>query len=89
MRMLAPQELQLVAGEVDDHEAPARAQDPRRLGFTDAEMHGWFNLAGMAVEPPVRLAGDPLTVVVWPARRAAVSGVDEDSAEPLERSAVA
>jgi len=61
----------------------------RRLGFTDAEMHGWFNLAGMAAEPPVRLAGDPLTVVVWPARRAAVSGVDEDSAEPLERSAVA
>jgi ubiquinone/menaquinone biosynthesis C-methylase UbiE/DNA-binding transcriptional ArsR family regulator len=60
----------------------------RRLGFTDAEMHGWFNIAGLVAEPPVRLAGEALTVVVWPARRGATGGV-EDSSEPLERSAVA
>ena len=30
----------------------------RRLGFTDAEMHGWFTAAGLLPEPPVRLAGD-------------------------------
>jgi ArsR family transcriptional regulator len=61
----------------------------RRLGFTDAEIHGWFGAGGLLPEPPVRLAGDPLTVVVWPARRAGASGVDEESSEPLERSAVA
>jgi ArsR family transcriptional regulator len=61
----------------------------RRLGFTDAEIHGWFGAGGLLPEPPVRLAGDPLTVVVWPACRAGASGVDEESSEPLERSAVA
>jgi ubiquinone/menaquinone biosynthesis C-methylase UbiE len=61
----------------------------RRLGFTDAEMHGWFGAAGLVPEPPIRLAGDPLTVVVWPARRAGAGGADEASSEPLERSAVA
>jgi ubiquinone/menaquinone biosynthesis C-methylase UbiE len=60
----------------------------RRLGFTDAEMHGWFASAGLIAEPPVRLAGDALTVVVWPACRG-VSGGVENSSEPLERSAVA
>ena len=52
-------------------------------------MHGWFGAAGLIPDPPVRLPGEPLTVVVWPARRAGVSRTDELSAEPLERSAVA
>jgi ArsR family transcriptional regulator len=61
----------------------------RRLGFTDTEMHGWFIAAGLTPEPPVRLAGDPLTVVIWTARRAGASDADELSSAPLERSAVA
>jgi ubiquinone/menaquinone biosynthesis C-methylase UbiE len=61
----------------------------RRLGFTDAEMDGWFGAAGLVAEPPVRFAGDPLTVVVWSARRAAAGSADEPSSQPLERSAVA
>ena len=61
----------------------------RRLGFTDTEMHGWFTAAGLMPEPPVRLVGDPLTVVIWTARRAGASAAEEFSSAPLERSAVA
>lgn len=61
----------------------------RRLGFTDAEMRGWFTTAGLTPEPPVRLAGDPLTVVIWAARRAGEVDVGQSSPAPLERSAVA
>lgn len=61
----------------------------RRLGFTDAEMRGWLTAAGLIPEPPVRLAGDPLTVVVWTGRRAGEAEADELSSAPLERSAVA
>ena len=52
----------------------------RRLGFADEEMRGWFTALGLAPEPPVRLPGDPLTVVVWPARR---EGVADDSRDRL------
>jgi SAM-dependent methyltransferase len=41
----------------------------RRLGFSDEEVADWFAAAGLKAEPPVRLAGNPLTVVLWPARR--------------------
>ena len=61
----------------------------RRLGFTDAEMHGWLGAAGLIPEPPIRLAGEPLTVVIWPARRPGSRDATEVSSEPLERSAVA
>ena len=61
----------------------------RRLGFTDAEMRGWFNAAGLTAEPSVRLAGDALTVVVWAARRSGEAAADEVSSVALERSAVA
>jgi ArsR family transcriptional regulator len=61
----------------------------RRLGFTDAEMRGWFTAAGLTAEPPVRLAGDALTVVVWAARRSGEAAADELSSAALERSAVA
>jgi ubiquinone/menaquinone biosynthesis C-methylase UbiE/DNA-binding transcriptional ArsR family regulator len=61
----------------------------RRLGFTDAEMHGWFGGAGLIPERPIRLAGEPLTVVIWPARRVGSADATEVSSEPLERSAVA
>jgi ArsR family transcriptional regulator len=42
----------------------------RRLGFSDAEMRKWFTAAGLGLESPIRLAGDALTVVIWPGRRA-------------------
>jgi ubiquinone/menaquinone biosynthesis C-methylase UbiE/DNA-binding transcriptional ArsR family regulator len=55
----------------------------RRLGFADAQMRDWFAAAGLASEPPLRLAGDPLTVVIWPARRIGVAGdFDEPDQQP-------
>ena len=41
----------------------------QRLGFVDSEITEWFSLAGLASETPVRLAGSPLTVCLWPASR--------------------
>jgi ArsR family transcriptional regulator len=43
----------------------------RRLGFSDADMQGWFKAAGLKPATPVRLPGDPLTVVLWAADRPA------------------
>ena len=37
----------------------------RRLGFSDAEVAGWFAAAGLVPDGQSRLAGDPLTVVLW------------------------
>lgn len=45
----------------------------RRLGFSDEEVAGWYRAAGLAAESGLRLAGDPLTVAIWPARKAAES----------------
>ena len=42
----------------------------RRLGFADAEIRKWFIAAGLELGSPIRLEGDPLTVVIWPGRRA-------------------
>jgi ubiquinone/menaquinone biosynthesis C-methylase UbiE len=41
----------------------------RRLGFADDDVAGWFGAAGLEPAPPRRLPGDPLTVVIWMARR--------------------
>ncbi|BBK33610.1 ArsR family transcriptional regulator [Allostella humosa] len=41
----------------------------RRLGFSDAEIAHWLRAAGLEPATPLRLPGDPLTVVLWPARR--------------------
>ncbi len=41
----------------------------RRLGFADGELNEWFTNAGLISEQPIVLDGDPLTVVLWPARR--------------------
>jgi ubiquinone/menaquinone biosynthesis C-methylase UbiE len=41
----------------------------RRLGFADAEIKKWFAAAGLEPDAPVRLEGDPLTVVIWSGRR--------------------
>jgi ubiquinone/menaquinone biosynthesis C-methylase UbiE len=45
----------------------------RRLGFADGEVTEWYNAAGLEPAPPLRLPGDPLTVVVWTARRPAAA----------------
>jgi ArsR family transcriptional regulator len=41
----------------------------RRLGFADGEVEGWFHAAGLVPQAPVRLRGEPLTVVLWAADR--------------------
>jgi ArsR family transcriptional regulator len=41
----------------------------RRLGFADADVDEWCRAADLDPEPARRLPGDPLTVVIWTARR--------------------
>lgn len=41
-----------------------------RLGFTDEQMLALLSEAGFAAEAPLALAGTPLTVKIWTARRA-------------------
>ena len=43
----------------------------RRLGFTDSEVNRWFELAGLSPDKAVTLEGEPLTVCLWSATRAA------------------
>lgn len=52
-----------------------------RLGFSDAQMRGWFASSGLLPEASETLAGDPLTVKIWLARRRsdAASQSDQDS----------
>jgi Methylase involved in ubiquinone/menaquinone biosynthesis len=40
-----------------------------RLGFSDEQMHALLDAADLVPETPVSLAGDPLTVKIWTARR--------------------
>ncbi|MDO8605848.1 MAG: metalloregulator ArsR/SmtB family transcription factor [Phaeospirillum sp.] len=46
----------------------------RRLGFSDAEVEGWFEAAGLIPSPASRLPGVPLTVVVWTATKPIIKG---------------
>ncbi len=41
----------------------------RRLGFADGEVAEWCRDAGLIPAAPRHLAGDPLTVAIWAARR--------------------
>jgi ArsR family transcriptional regulator len=43
----------------------------RRLGFRDGEVTEWCAAAGLTARPTVHLPGQPLTVSVWSADRAA------------------
>lgn len=47
----------------------------RRLGFSDAEMRGWLDEAGLESTAPIALPPDTdgLTVVIWTARRPGVA----------------
>jgi ubiquinone/menaquinone biosynthesis C-methylase UbiE len=40
-----------------------------RLGFSDAQLRGWFASTALVAEAIETLAGDPLTVKIWLARR--------------------
>jgi ArsR family transcriptional regulator len=51
----------------------------RRLGFADEDMDAWCRAAGLELGQPHRLKGDPLTVVIWTARRQPAT-VDPSSA---------
>lgn len=48
----------------------------RRLGFTDGEVGRWFENAGLTPAKTITLEGEPLTVCLWSATRAA----NDDSA---------
>ena len=39
----------------------------RRLGFSDDEILGWYQQAGLVPGKPEFLSGEPLTVAIWPA----------------------
>ena len=41
----------------------------RRLGFADDDIAAWCRAAGLEPGQPHLLAGDPLTVMIWTARR--------------------
>lgn len=90
-RVLAPGgRLVVVDFAPHDLEFLRRDFEHRRLGFADAEIEGWLVQAGLTFEEPVRLPGDPLTVVVWSGRRPAVgTGEPEDVLPSDTRSRVA
>lgn len=58
-----------------DLETLRTEQAHRRLGFQDDEVARWFQNAGLVPGKPVQLDGDPLTVCLWPATRAANDAV--------------
>lgn len=46
----------------------------RRLGFADPDVDDWCRAAGLDPDSPRCLPGDPLTVVIWTARREVTPG---------------
>jgi ArsR family transcriptional regulator len=58
----------------------------RRLGFTDSEVNRWFELAGLSPDKTVTLKGEPLTVCLWSATRAANDPVSESNNDKEERA---
>lgn len=61
----------------------------RRLGFADHEIEEWFAAAGLSLETPVRIPGDPLTVVIWPARRRGTPAQGDTESQPISGREVA
>ncbi len=62
----------------------------RRLGFDDAEVAGWFIHAYLEPDATEHLAGDPLTVSLWRARKPETAALDKGrsrSTMPEARSA--
>lgn len=52
-----------------------------RLGFSDAEVSGWLRAGGLELIGIDRLPGNPLTVVVWRARRARTTATTIDRSD--------
>ncbi len=70
VRVLKPNGRLVIVDFNTHHEERLREEHKHhRLGFDDAEIHGWLENCGMQVEPPIGLQGDPLTVKIWPATR--------------------
>lgn len=61
-------------------------QAHRRLGFDTREVSAWFRAAGLAPGATVELAGDPLTVCLWPATRAANDAASRRQDDKKERA---
>jgi ArsR family transcriptional regulator len=59
----------------------------RWLGFADEQVAAWLRDAGFEADGPIHLAGDPLTVTIWPARREA--GETDKAPAEIEPAAVA
>ncbi|MFC0205300.1 ArsR/SmtB family transcription factor [Novosphingobium soli] len=55
-----------------------------RLGFSDEQMRAHLAAAGLEPAPPVALAGDPLTVKIWTARRDGVTAPTAAAAQDRE-----
>ena len=69
-RALAPGGNLLIADFAPHDREELRTQQAHaRLGFSDAQMRGWFASAGLLAEAVRTLDGDPLTVKLWLARR--------------------
>jgi ArsR family transcriptional regulator len=45
----------------------------RRLGFSAEEMAGWLGRLGLVLDPPMRLDGERLAVMIWKARAAPIA----------------
>lgn len=74
-RVLKPGgQLVLVDFAPHDRESLREEHAHRRLGFAEREVDGWRRAAGLRPDPPRRLPGGPLTVVLWSAERAAAPG---------------
>ena len=69
-RVLRPGGL-LVAVDFAPHQLEALRDHHahRRLGFSDAEVAGWFAAAGLVADGAHHLPGKPLTVVLWQAHK--------------------
>lgn len=57
-----------------------------RLGFADAQMRGWFASCGLVIETVQALAGDPLTVKIWLARRRSEAAQDQGGASAVTKA---
>jgi hypothetical protein len=89
--------------QIEEHRAPTlgfqiqrdallagveQQEEPRVLApLADAEIRKWFAAAGLELATPVRLEGDPLTVVIWSGRRS--GAVEQLPSRKLSESDVA